>query len=502
MPTEYVLGYPILWASVLIPIIAGFINASARRASKATHAGIAAGSWAVTLALLAPVLAKVFRDNVVAVDPWYARTSSFGTLGLFMDPISALMAMSVAVVSFIIALYSAPYMEHRFHEMGSGSFSTYYFLYQLFTAGMLGAVLASNAILFYLFLELTLIPSALLIVLYGYGDRFKVGLIYLIWTHVGAVLFIIGMFVVGRFDFYVPGAGYVTDVSHSLAAFLLVLIGASVKMAMGGLHLWLPYAHAEAPTPISALLSPLLIGIGGYVLLRAGIGYFGSLWSEATPWLFLWAIVTMLYGGFLVLSQRDIKRLFAYSSISQMGYLMLGLSIANAEAETGAILHYLTHALGKALLFGVAGIFIVALGTRDLENMGGLLRKMPYTGALALVGFMLISGLPPTMGMWSEIYLVFGFSKWAMGYGLWSFVALTILVIASMTLTVIYSFTTFKRVFYGPGGPVYEEASEKPARGLIASLLVLLVLAIVFFIVIGWFADPVAQNMKTVYALR
>ncbi|BEP17355.1 hypothetical protein PYJP_07070 [Pyrofollis japonicus] len=502
MVQEYVLGSPILWASVLTPIAAGLVNASARRGSKAFHTSVAAGSWAVTLALLLPVLHKVLGEKVVAIDPWYVDTGSFGTLGLFMDPVSAIMALSVALVSLIVAAYSAPYMEHRFEEMGSGSFSTYFFLYQLFTAGMLGSVLASNAILFYLFLELTLIPSALLIVLYGYGDRFRVGLIYLIWTHVGAVLFVIGLFVANVFDFYVPGHGYVVGVSHSWAAFLLVLIGASVKMAMGGLHLWLPYAHAEAPTPISALLSPLLIGIGGYVLLRAGIGFFPDLWRAATPFLFLWAVATMLYGGFLVLAQRDIKRLFAYSSISQMGYLMLGLSIANTEGEAGAILHYLTHALGKAILFGVAGVFIVALGTRDLKKMGGLLGKMPYTGALALTGFMLISGLPPTMGMWSEVYLVFGFSKWAMSYGLWSFVCLTILVMAAMTLTVIYSFTTFKRVFYGPPGPLYDDASEKPARGLIASLLVLLVLAIVFFIFMGWLADPLAQGLGSTYALR
>jgi NADH-quinone oxidoreductase subunit M len=365
---------------------------------------------------------------------------------------------------------------------------------------MLGSVLAGNGVLFYLFLELTLIPSALLIVLYGYGDRIRVGIIYLVWTHVGALLFLLGLFLAKAYDYYVPGAGYTVGAGGDrLLPLVLVVAGLGMKSALAGLHLWLPYAHAEAPTPVSALLSPLLIGIGGYAMLRAGVGLFPDAWRELGIVLFIWAVATMLYGGFLVLAQRDVKRLFAYSSISQMGYMLLGLAVANPLGEAGAMLHYVAHALGKAILFGVAGVFIVGLGTRRLDDLGGLTPRMPYTAAVSLLGFMLIAGLPPTLGLWSEVYLVFGFADWAMGYGPGVFVLLAAATAAAMTLTAVYSFLAFKNMFLGGPGPAYERAEESRVQGLLAPLIILGVLGVVLFLAVGVMAGPMLETMRHVY---
>jgi len=327
----------------------------------------------------------------------------------------------------------------------------------------------------------------------------RVALLYLVWTHVGTLLYLLGVFVSGAYNIYIPGQGYVLAAYKAMLPLALITLGLAVKMAVAGVHFWLPYAHAEAPTPVSALLSPLFIGVGGYALFRVGVGIFEPAWHTLRPLLFLWAIVTMLYGGFLVLMQKDVKRLFAYSSISQMGYLLLGLSLLTPEAEAGAILHYMSHALGKAILFGVAGIFIVALGTRNIEEMGGLLGKMPYTATAALVGFLLISGIPPTLGMWSEVLLVFGFSHWTLNLTLgWALLAAA-MVIAGLTLTVVYSFQTFRVVFLGRPRSKVPEGVESKASGLIAILLALAVLGIVFFIAAGVLVDPLVHFMKTVY---
>ncbi len=492
-----------LWLSILAPIFSGTLSGLiGNKISGKAHTLISAISWIISFFLILPAMKAVLLSGgkIIAVDPVYALIPGLGHFSLFVDGVSAAFALAIVLVSLLIAIYSYPYMEHRFHEMGiPPSWGTYYILYQLFTAGMLGAVLAGNGILFYLFLELTLIPSALLIVFYGYGERIKVGLIYLVWTHIGALLFLLGLFIAGTYDFYIPAIGYVIGISTALLPLVLILIGLGVKSSYAGLHLWLPYAHAEAPTPVSALLSPLLIGIGGYAVIRAAVGYFPETWLSIRPFLFAWAIVTMLYGGFLVLVQQDIKRLFAYSSISQMGYMLLGLAVANPVGQAGAVLHYVVHAFGKAILFGIAGVFIATIGTRNLREMGGLLARMPITAAVALVGFMLISGLPPTMGLWSEVYLAFGYAKWGLTLGVSGFASTVVFVAAGMTLTAIYSFIAFRRIFLGEKGPRVDKADEKHAESLLSPLIILAVLGVAFFIAVALLAEPALYTLKHIY---
>jgi len=504
--TEAVLQAPLLWAAFLAPLAAGAASLLAgNRLNPRGHLVLALASWLAAGLMLAPGLRLVAR-GVVVVDPLHPAVPGVGVFSLFLDGLSAPVALAVVLVSLLVAAYSLPYMRHRFEEMGGGNWGLYYGLYQFFTAGMLGAALAGNGVLFYLFLELTLIPSALLIILYGYGDRLRVGLIYLVWTHVGALMFLLGLFMAHGYDFYLPGRGYVVAVSASLAALALVTLGLGVKSAYAGLHLWLPYAHAEAPTPVSALLSPLLIGLGGYALIRAGLGFFRQAWGTGVEAaLFLWAVATMLYGGFLVLTQRDVKRLLAYSSVSQMGYMLLGVAVANREGVTGAVLHYTSHALGKAILFGTAGVFIALLGTRRLEDLGGLASKLPKTAAIALLGFALLAGLPPTLGLWSEVYLAFGYAKWAMGLGPWLFAATAALVVAAMTLTVVYSFQAYRAMFLGRPGPIASRLGGSPeeetaAQGLIVPLALLALAGVVFFIAVGLLAGPAEAVAGQVYA--
>lgn len=504
---EAALAAPLLWLSFAAPLAAGILSLLAgNRVGPRGHAALASLSWLAAGLLLAPALSRVLGGGTV-VDPVHPLVPGVGVFSLLLDGVSAPVVVAVVAVSLLVALYSLPYMRHRFGELGGGNWGLYYGLYQLFTAGMLGAALAGNGVLFYLFLELTLIPSALLIILYGYGDRVRVGLIYLVWTHVGALLFLLGLFMAHGYDFYLPGRGYVVSVSGSLLALALITIGLGVKSAYAGLHLWLPYAHAEAPTPVSALLSPLLIGLGGYALVRSGLGLLHGAWGLGVESvLFLWAVATMLYGGFLVLTQRDVKRLLAYSSVSQMGYMLLGVAVGNREGVTGAVLHYASHAFGKAILFGVAGVFIALLGTRRLEDLGGLAQRLPRTASVALLGFSLLAGLPPTLGLWSEVYLAFGLARWALGLGPWLFAAAAALAVAAMTLTVVYSFQAYRAMFLGRPGPVAERLRGSPearreARLLVLPLALLALAGVILFLAVGLLAGPAEAVASQVYAV-
>src|SRR5215218_4350666 len=290
-----------------------------------------------------------------------------GHFGLKIDGLSIPFALTIYILSTVVALYSKPYMvrkilrdheniktginskldftegeDYKIGENDNGNVSTvvlsehqksylngqmgiYFALYLAFSMGMLGTVLATNLIEFYVFFELMLVPSFFLIAFYGYGARRRIALMFFFWTHVGAVVLLLGLlamgFFAGGFDFDTirANASNIPAQWLPLIVFALV-IGLGVKLAAFMLHIWLPYAHAEAPTPVSALLSPAMIGIGAYGLLRlwmellAGTGSY----EQYSLYINMWGLATMIYGGAMALMQDDIKRVLAYSSISQM----------------------------------------------------------------------------------------------------------------------------------------------------------------------------------------
>jgi NADH-quinone oxidoreductase subunit M len=166
----------------------------------------------------------------------------------------------------------------------------------------------------------------------------------------------------------------------------------------------------------------------------------------------------MVYGGLMALAQDDIKRFLAYSSVSQMGYIFLGLASAAAYGEAGAIFHYVSHGFGKCILFGVAGILIAKTGTRSIKEMGGLADKMPWTATLALLGFFVISGVPPTIGFMSKFMIFSGVFETALTNPAQLVVAVVAIIMT--VLTVGYSLWTVRRVFYGSLAEGMENVKE------------------------------------------
>src|SRR3972149_4590748 len=311
----------ILGQSLFLPIILAPLTylIGKRVGSKAGWFAFVVLAYSTIMLLFAGMQGSEYTE----VYPW----QPIGEFGLKLDGLSTPFAAIIYILSTTLAVYSIPYMKHKVEaefehhspeveQAIKGKMALYYSLYLLYAAGMLGTVLATNLIQFYIFFELMLIPSFFLIAEFGYGDRYRISLMYFLWTHVGAVILLAAIlsigFLGGGFDFAkISTSGIPEGIRVWLG--VAVSLGLFVKMAAVGLHVWLPYAHAEAPTPISALLSPAMIGIGGYAIVRIVMTILPTAFVEISTALAIWAVITMFYGGAMALVQDDVKRLLAYS---------------------------------------------------------------------------------------------------------------------------------------------------------------------------------------------
>ena len=443
-------------------------------------AGPNAATWFTFGILLYCTILIIVASLQGTYEEHYPWTELFGEFGFLLDGLASPFAIIIYVLSTILALYSKPYMirkiKENFEELNQestdhGSVQStaliesstlnsyvnnqsgiYFALFLVFAMGMLGTVLATNLIEFYVFFEVMLIPAFFLIAFWGDGPKRRIALMFLFWTHVGAVILLLGFlaigFSIGSFDFADIKESEIPSDIVQLAA-VAIIIGLGVKLAAFMFHIWLPYAHGSAPTPISALLSPAMIGIGAYGIFRLIIEFLPIQYSELAIWLHVWGVATMIYGGAMALMQDDIKRLFAYSSISQMGYLLFGLGSYSVLGLAGAEMMYVTHALGKGLLFMTAGVLIVNVGVRKISQLGGLAGKMPITATCAVIGALTIMGIPPTSGFMGEWTLFFGALETALEEGSTLRMVTFALGLVATVLTMSYILWMLKRVFFG-----------------------------------------------------
>ena len=448
--------------------------------------------WLAAVPLAISTLVAIFSGWLGTVVEAF-RWEPIGFFGFRADGLSIPIVFTVSLLCTVIAVYSMPYMTHRLGKE-SREYGLYFALYLLYSTGMIGAVLATNLIEFYLFFELMLVPSYFLIARWGYGDRDRISFMYFMWTHVGALALLAGILtlwaVTGTFDLSALSSA-VIPTPYRFWITIMILAGLLVKMAAFGVHVWLPHAHAEAPTPISALLSPAMIGIGGYAMVRILMTISPELIGAVSFQLSIWALITMVYGALMALVQDDIKRLLAYSSISQMGYILLGIASVQIDGVSGSMLHYLSHGMGKGILFMVAGIIITQChGTRSISKLGGLARKMPVTASAALIGFLTILGVPPTSGFISEFLIFFGLINSAMNPITLLKVVVAIGAVVSTALTAGYTLWTMKRVFFGPIPAEMAEVHEAPL-----TMTVPLIILAATAILVGIFPDSVIGGL-------
>jgi len=357
----------------------------------------------LTLLVLAVMSAyTIGHDGIYNLGGWPTPIG----IDMRLDGLATLLLLSVNIVGFAVSLYSVDYMR-RFTAR-----SHFYSLFLLMVAGMNGVILAGDLFNLYVFLEVAAIASYSLVAFGCAHEELEASFKYIVLGSLSSALILTGVALVYGITGTLNLAHIATRIAGSgmdtplLLAFGLFICGFSFKAALVPFHAWLPDAHPAAPAPVSAMLSGVLIkAIGVYVLARLAFNVFGITGNELSllRWL---GLLSMVAGGLLAVGQKDIKRLFAYSSISQVGFMVLGLGLGTPLGLVGGLYHLVNHAFFKSLLFLNAGAVEYATGTRKLKKLGGLNRQLPVTAATSLVGSMSIAGVPPFNGFWSKLIIV------------------------------------------------------------------------------------------------
>ena len=407
----------LLLLAFLIFAATGFAALGSSRWPKVATSLGATGLVAGSLAGLAAALSGL---RATAPQSWeLAWGVPGGHLSLYLDPLAAFFLLPMCFLAMLCALYAPGYLQGHAHPTSLGP---HWFFLNLLVAAMMLVVVAANAVLFLMAWEVMTLTSFFLVAFeHHQAEVREAAWLYLVVAHLGLVL-LLAFFVVagtfcGSFDFAAfTGLAQLSSKATGLL-FVAALAGFGVKAGLFPLHVWLPDAHPAAPSHVSALMSGVLVKVGIYGILRAG-SFLPSALPLAGVALMALGGAGALYGIVMANFQRDIKRCLAYSTIENVGIIFLGLGLgffaqANGHPTLalfgfcGGLLHIWNHALFKGLLFLGAGSVLHATGTRDMDQLGGLLKRMPWTGGLLLGGCLAIAALPPFNGLVSEwlIYL-------------------------------------------------------------------------------------------------
>jgi multicomponent Na+:H+ antiporter subunit D len=328
-------------------------------------------------------------------------------ISLVWDPLSQLLILIVSIITLAVTLFAIPYMQQYTAQ------NKFYSLYLLMIAGMNGVILTGDFFNLFVFLEIASIASYALVAFGVEAEELEASFKYLILGGVSSIIILLGIALL----YAATGTLNMADISATIHkgisknvlffTFALFLMGFGLKSAMVPFHAWLPDAHPSAPAPISAMLSGLIIkALGIYSVARIFFIIIGIVPIIKTILMVMGAL-SMVIGVFLAVGQWDFKRLLAYHSISQMGYVMVGIGLATPLGVLGGLFHLLNHAVFKSLLFLCSGAFEYTTGTRQLKQLGGLIRKMPWTGSSCSVAALSISGVPPFNGFWSKFIIIF-----------------------------------------------------------------------------------------------
>jgi NADH-quinone oxidoreductase subunit L len=433
----------IVWMIPLLPLIAFLLLISFGRRWKES-VSVFTGSLAAFLSLVLSVWVLADQwgggSERLAVFPWLTLGETTISMGMEITRLNALMLLVVSLVSFLVQVYSAGYMR------GDSRFGVFYAYLSLFTFSMLGLVIAPNLLQLYIFWELVGVCSFLLIGFWYWKPEAKAAAKKaFIVTRVGDIGLFIGIALifwqVGSFDFReifaALEAGKVAPEMVTLIA-LLIFVGAVGKSGQFPLHTWLPDAM-EGPTPVSALIHAATMVAAGVYLVARSFPLFAASETAMDVVAYVGAF-TALFAATIALVQNDIKRVLAYSTVSQLGYMMLALGAAGYVA---GVFHLFTHAFFKALLFLAAGAVIVALNhEQDIRRMGGLWKRHPVVGWLFLIGCLAIAGIPPLSGFFSkDEILLAAYADGRTGV-FW-------LGMLTAFFTAFYMFRLFFKVFFG-----------------------------------------------------
>ena len=366
----------------------------------------------------------------------------------------------------------------------------------LLETSILGVFCSLDLLLFFLFWEIEVIPMYFLISIWGTGRKEYSAIKYVIYTLFGSSMMLAGIlslyFATGSLsmvDIAQGGLAMIQSVMPAAAIFFLLLTGFAVKLPVFPLHTWLPDAHTDAPTAVSVVLAGALLKMGGYGMIRVCVSVFPEVARAYAPILIVLAVVSVLYGAAVTLRQTDLKRLIAYSSISHMGYVLLGIFALGGVSLVGATLQMFSHGVITGLLFAMAGLVMHNSGERDLRKLGGLARRMPVIAVVFSVAGLASLGLPTTSGFAAEFLVYIGSYSSPVFEGIRF---CTVLCVLGIVVTAGYILWMLQRVFYGP---VREQFSGVADAGILERVYMFAFVAVIMLV--GIYPAILADVIKT-----
>ncbi len=359
-----------------------------------------------------------------------------------IDGISILNILLTTFISMLAISGSWPLIRQNIKQ--------YYIFILLLETGMLGVFLAQDLFLFYVFWEFTLIPMYFLIGLWGGKQRVYASIKFFLYTMAGSLLMLVAILYMGiRADtFNVPDLIGIQWGGAEVWLFAGFAIAFAVKVPLFPFHSWLPDAHTQAPTPGSVILAGVLLKMGTYGFMRFNLPLFPNASAEFAPFIAVLAIIGIIYGAIVSFAQTDVKKLVAYSSVSHLGFVMLGIFSLNDQGLEGAILQGVNHGLSSGALFYIVGIVYEQRHTREMKDFGGLWMAMPIFSVIALIVTLSSLGLPGLNGFVGEFTILLGSAGSVhLGATPWIYTAFAA---SGVILAAIYLLWMFQRVFLGP----------------------------------------------------
>ena len=403
---------------------------------------------------------------------------------LGVDGLSILLVLLTTFLTPISILSTWTAVEERVKD--------FMIFFTLLEVGMLGVFLAQDLFLFYIFWEFTLVPMYFLIGIWGGPRRIYAAIKFFLYTMAGSILMLLAILWLGIAGgtFSVPElilkGGIPADIQWWL--FLAFTAAFAIKVPMWPLHSWLPDAHVEAPTAGSVILAGVLLKMGTYGFLRFNIPLFPEATIKAAPWIALFATIGIIYGAAVSYAQSDVKKLVAYSSVSHLGFVMLGMFALNAQGMEGAILQMINHGLSTGALFLLVGMIYEQTHTREIKVYGGLWKVTPVFGSIMLIVALSSMGLPGLNGFVGEFAILLGaFGSTAIGSPWYAGISALGVIMAA-----IYILYMFQKMFLGPQGEIVDEVKKHghALRDLNWREIATIVPILVFIFWIGLYPAP------------
>jgi NADH-quinone oxidoreductase subunit M len=450
-PLTLLTFFPLVGVLVLL-----FLNSERKTALRWTALITSLITFGISIWVLAMFRASNPDLQLAARYPWITVGGWNIQYFLAVDGLSILLVLLTTVLSPISILSTWTAVEDRVKD--------FMLFFLLLETGMIGVFLAQDLFLFYIFWEFTLVPMYFLIGIWGGPRRIYAAIKFFLYTMAGSILMLLAILWLGivQGTFSVPDLMTKGGIDPHTQLWLFIAFAAAfaIKVPMWPLHSWLPDAHVEAPTAGSVILAGVLLKMGTYGFLRFNLGLFPQAAVQAAPVIGVLAVIGIIYGAAVSYAQTDVKKLVAYSSVSHLGFVMLGLFALNTAGIQGSILQMVNHGISTGALFLLVGIIYEQTHTRELKVYGGLWKLTPIYGAIMLIVALSSMGLPGLNGFVGEFTILLGAWGAGMNGGSYESVWFAGLAALGVIMAAVYILFMFQRMFLGPQGSIVEEVKQ------------------------------------------